>query len=196
MKIKKLFPVIAALCIMAAVFSGCNTNRNTQYDDLNAMLDVNYSKVVLTVTDTFSEDAVLVSEYTMKYSDDSMTVNYSVERFSEVLLDSASSLKTTLVGEAVVADGKVTYVQGDEVNLDALKTSTGFNFKEEYLENIDLTGVYLMADVKNPSGFIGSSLTCTEMKVKATFLKIFYDIKITYRSQSGNQVECLYVFSL
>ncbi|MDE6586287.1 MAG: hypothetical protein K2K80_06380 [Clostridia bacterium] len=196
MKIKKLSPVIAALCITAAVFSGCNTNHNTQYDELNAMLDVNYSKVVLTVTDTFGADAVLVSEYTIKFSDDGMTVNYSVERFSEVSLDFVPSLKTTLVGEALVADGKVTYVQGDEVNMDALTTGTGFDFKEEYFDNIDLTGVYLMADVNNPSGFIGSSLTCTEMKVKATFLKIFYDIKITYRSQSGNQVECLYVFSL
>lgn len=198
MKIKKLIPVIVAVCVSAAVLSGCGGRRSSskEYKELNAKLDRNYSQIVLTVTNTFEEESILVSEYTMKFSDGGMTVNYSVERFSELSLDSAAPAKTTLVGEAVVAGGKVTYVQGEEVSLDAVTAGIGFDFQKEYFENVELTGVYLKADVKNPSKFMRSELTCTEMKVNATFLEAFYDIQITYRAQNGSHVEYLYVFSL
>ncbi|MDE6676734.1 MAG: hypothetical protein K2K12_03355, partial [Clostridia bacterium] len=65
-----------------------------------------------------------------------------------------------------------------------------------YYKNVDLTAMFLKADNKNPSGFMGSELSCTEMKVYATFLEIFYKIEITYRAETGNYVEYLYVFSL
>lgn len=198
MNIKKLVPVVMTLCVSVAVFGGCGEKRGAgkEYDELNAKLGLNYSQIVLTVKNSFDEDSVLTSEYTMKFSDGGMTVSYSVERFSEASLDSTVPAKTKLTGEAVVAGGNVTYTQGEEVSLDAVTAGTGLNFKKEYFENIELTGVYLMADVKNPSGFMGSSLTCTQMKVKATFLEVFYDIQITYRAQNGNFVEYLYVFSL
>lgn len=195
MKIKKLIPVMMALCVATAVFSGCGKHRSKEYNELNAKLEFNYSQIVLRVTNTFDEESILTSEYTMKFSDDGMTVNYSVERFSELSIDSAAPAKTKLVGEAMIADGKVTYVQGEEVNLDALTVGTGINFKESYFKNAELTGMYLKADVKNPSGFMGSELTCTDMKVYATFLEIFYDIEIEYQAQNGNHVRYLYLFS-
>lgn len=202
MKIKKLIPVIMALGISAAAFGGCTENGNNEnntvneYAELNAMLSRNYSQIVLTVTNTFGEETVLTDEYAMKFSDGSVNVKYSVERFTEISIDSAASEKTKIVGEAVVAGGEVTYVQGKEVNLDAVTAGAGLNFKEEYFENIDLTGNYLKADVRNPSGFMGSELSCTEMKVYATFFNIFYEIKITYKAQNGNSVEYLYDFSM
>ncbi|MDE6059291.1 MAG: hypothetical protein K2G44_04540 [Clostridia bacterium] len=195
MKIKKLIPVMMALCVGTAVFSGCGS-YSKEYAELNAKLDLNYSQVVLTVTNDFGEGAVLTSEYTMKFSDGSMTVNYGIERFSELSIDSTAPAKTKLVGEAVIADGKVSYVQGEEANLDVVKSGVGINFKESYFKNVELTGMYLKADIKNPSGFMGSELSCTEMKVYATFLEIFYKIEITYRAETGNFVEYLYVFSL
>ena len=195
---KKRIFAISALCAAAAVIGGCTVkpeeNTFNEYDELNAMLAVNYSQIDLTVTNTFDDESVLTSEYTMKFSDGSTTVNYSVERFAGISLDSASSLITTLTGEAVIADGKVTYVQGDAVSLDALASATALDFKEEYFENVELTGVYLRADVTNAGGFTGSELTCTDMKVEATFLEFFYTIKITYTAQGGNCVEYLYNF--
>ena len=195
MKIKKHIPVILAVCAAAAVFGGCSTEDTKEYDALNEKLNFNYSKIVLTVTNTIDEESVLTSEYVMKFSDGGMTVNYSVERFAELSLDSVASEKYTFVGEANIAGGKVTYVSGDEVNLDALTAGTGLNFKNDYFENVDLTDVYIKADVKDPSGFMGSPLTCTDMKVEASFLQIFYNIQITYLAQNGNRVKYIYAFS-
>lgn len=193
MKIKKLIPAVTVL-LAAAVLGGCKTKQNNEYDALNKMLDYDYSQIVLTVTNDFGGEAVLVSEYTMKISDSGVTVNYSVERFSGLSLGSTTAEKTTLTGEATVAGGEVTYVSGDEADLGAVTASGGFDFQKDYFENADLTETYLTADVKNPSAFMGSEITCTEMKVKAIFIDRFYEIKINYKSQSGALVEYKYVF--
>lgn len=196
MKIKRLIPAILALCAASVVFGGCDEKENKEYDELNAKLGLHYSQIVLTVTDSFGKEGTLVSEYVMNFSDGGMAVDYSVERFSELSLDTVSPAKTTLTGEATVSDGKVTYVEGDEVNLDAVVAGTGLEFKEEYFENADLSGIYLKADVKNPSGFMGSELNCTDMKVTASFLEVFYEIRINYTAENGNGVEYVYVFTL
>lgn len=196
MRIKKLIPAVTVLCA-AAVLGGCKTKQNNEYDALNKMLDHDYSQIVLTVTNDFGGDAVLVSEYTMKFSEGGATVNYSVERFSELSLGSAVAEKTTLTGEATVIGGKVTYVSGDEVDLSAVTASGGFDFQEKYFENADLTGVYFKADLKNASAassFLHTDVQCTDMKVFATFLNHFYNIQITYKSESGSLVEYNYDF--
>lgn len=198
MKIKKHIPVIMTLCVVAAVCGGCATEETpanpAEYEELNAKLKLNYSQIVLTVTNEIDEKTVLNSEYTMKFSGGTTTITYSVEQLSELSLDSTASEKITLVGEAKVENGNVSYVSGDSANLDVLTAGAGLNFKKEYFANIDLTGVYLDADVTNPGGFMGSALDCTEMKVYATFLVAFYDIKVTYTAQNGNHVEYLYTF--
>ena len=196
MKIKKSIPVILASCAAVAVLGGCSTDEGSKYDELNAKLDLNYSQIVLTVTNAYDDETVLTSEYTMKFIEDIVKINYSVERFAEASLDSAITEKTTIVGEAVVMGSNVFYVEGEEVSLDALTDGTGLNFKKEYFANADLTDGSLKADVTNPGGFMGSSFTCSDMKVNATFSEAFNEIKITYRSQSGHQVEYLYAFTV
>ena len=196
MKITKRIPVIMTLCVAAAVVGGCTTGNAKEYDALNEKLNHKYSQIVLTVTDAFDENSVLKSEYTMTFPSGAMKVNYSVERFAELSLDFVADQKTTLVGEATVAGGNIVYGDGDKVDLTALASGTGLNFKEEYFANIDLTGMYLKADVTNPGGFTGTELNCTGMKVNATFLEVFYTIQITYTAQNGNAVEYLYTFTV
>lgn len=201
MKMKKFIPVFTVLCIAAAAVSGCKTKSNDgvrdKYDGLNTMLAMNYSKVVLTVENDYGEET-LESIYTMSFYDGGMTVEYSVERFSEVSIDSSAQLKTAVVGEARIEGGEITYIDGEPVSLEAVTAVGGLNFKKEYFENADLTENYLIADVKDPSGFIGSEIICTDMKVKAIYLyslNTFNSINITYKTQSGNSVKYLYKFS-
>lgn len=190
---KKIFAVAAACA--AALSLGACTTASDEYAPLNAMLDLSYSKITLTVTDTFDDSASLISVYEMEYSDGGVTVKYSVERFTELSLDApAANEKTTLTGTAQIKDGAVT--GGENVNLPATIADTGLTFKGEYFENADLTGVYLKADVKNASGFTGTDIVCSDMKVFATFLESFYEITITYTGENGNAVECVYKFSI
>ncbi len=197
MKIKKSIPVILAACAAVAVVGGCATDDSSKYDELNAKLDLNYSKIVLTVTDKFDEDMVLTDEYEMTFSGGVVTVNYSVERFAEISLDSAAAEKITIEGKAAVMGGKITYIRGEEVSLDALIAGSGLNFKKEYFSYAELTDSRLKADVTNPGGFMGSSsLSCTDMKVNAAFGDAFNTVTITYTAQGGNEVEYLYTFTV
>ena len=196
MKIKKSIPVVLAACAAVAVLGGCTTDDAEKYDELNAKLDLNYSQIVLTVTNTYDEKTVLTDEYTMKFVEGVVTVNYSIERFAEISLDSATIEKTTIVGKAAVMGSDIIYIDGEEVPLDAITSGTGLDFKKEYFANAELTDSYIKADVTIPSGFMGTSVTCSNMKVNATFNEAFNDIKITYHSQNGQEVEYLYAFTI
>ena len=192
---KKPIIMLAAVCAAACCLSAC-TN---EYDALNAMLDADYSQIVITVTDAFDENTRLQSEYVINFSESETTVNYTVEKFVAIG-DSLDALltdtKTVLTGEAVIQGGVIVSVNGDETDLPALVTKRGLNFKKRYFQNAQLTGVYLEADVKNASGFLGSDLSYTNMKVRATFFNVFENIRITYTSESGNEVEYNYVFTI
>lgn len=197
MKTIKYVPIVVAACAAAAVFGGCATENDAKYDELNAKLKLDYSQIVLTVTDTIDEETVLTSEYTMNFiTGGNIKVNYSVERFSEVSLGLSADEKITLTGEALVMGGDVIYIDGDEVTLDALVDGKGLDFHVSYFANADLTESYFKADVTNPGGFLGSSLSCSDMKVNAVFGTAFSTINITYKAQAGNKVEYLYAFTI
>ena len=199
---KKRIFTIAAVCAAVCCLGACAEHKEPVKDELealNAMLKADYSQIVLTVTDTFDETASLTSEYTFTYSGDTVTVAYTVERFAgadDMMNDPLGSLKTTLTGEAVIKDGVIVSLNGDDVGLTADNVRLGLTFKAEYFEVTEISGVRFTADVKNVRGFLDWTLPCTNMKVRATFLEVFYDIQITYTSAIGSNVEYKYVFTL
>ena len=197
---KKQIFVLAVAIAAACGLTACDDKAPavSKYDKLNEMLDASYSQLEITVTEAFAdENLTLTSEYTVKYSESGVTVSYTVEKLAEIALDSPSSdVKTTLAGEAVIKGGVVVSHEGDFVSLSSEIAKPGFCFKEEYFENADLTEMYLKADVKDVSGFLGTQLTCTDMKVNAAFVDAFHNINIVYLSESGNEVKYEYVFTL
>lgn len=196
---KKKILALAAVCVAACCLGACDSSSNipaNDFDKLNAMLHADYSRVVITVTDTFDENTSLTSEYAVNYSDDGITVNYVVEKFAELSLDDPQEdVKRVLRGEALIQGGAVVSVEGDDIGLTAEIAEMGFVFQEDYFENVELTGIQLKADVKEPAAFFGLQMDCTDMKVAATFLDVFFDINITYTSASG-QVEYTYAFEI
>lgn len=194
---KKQLIMIATIGVAVCCLGACKKASNgNEYDALNSMLDANYSNIELTVTDTIDENLALTSLYTISYAQSEITVKYSVEKLTEISLDNPTSgIKTTLIGEAVIKDGSVT-INGDDAGITADIAEMKLTFKSDYFTNTQLTGNYLKADVKNVSAFLGSQISCTEMKVNATFLEVFYDIQITYTAESGSKVEYKYVFNI
>ena len=196
---KRLLTIAAigvAVCCLGACKPASSGTAADEYDDLNAMLNADYSQIVLTVTNTYDEDTSLKSEYTITYSETQITVEYSVERFVDISLDNPSKeIKTTLSGVAVIINDDISF-NGDEVDITAEIAKPGLTFKKDYFKNAQLTGNYLIADVKNASAFLGSQLNCSDMKVNAIFLDMFYEIQISYISESGNKVEIEYLFNI
>ena len=187
-----------AVCAAAFGFGACSCNKGGDGRDsvsfLNEMLDANYSQIILTVTDTFDKDTSLESEYIINYSENEITVEYTVEEFSSLSLgDSSTDFKTVKSGTATIKDGKVAFV-GDDVGISADFANPKFNFKEEYFENVDLKDISFKADVKNPTAFLGLSVNYSDMKVSAIFVNIFTSLRISY-TENGRQVEYNYEFS-
>ena len=199
---KKIIMVLA-ICAAAVSFSACDiscniTNNNGEgnadrFATLNGMLGANYSKITLTVKDTFDSELTLDSVYIINYGD-TITVEYSVERLAEISIDNPpSKIKASYNGTATIENGVVT--GGEEIGLDASIASTGLSFKDEYFENVTLTDMFLQADVKNASAFFGSNISCTNMRVYAEFFPALKNIEIIYTAQSGNKVEYKYSFT-
>lgn len=193
---KKQIVAIFTACAAVACLGACKKSSASQYNALNDMLCIDYSEIILTVTDTFGDGISLTGEYVLKPADGGVNVSYSVERFAQMSLDSAAPEKTTLKGEALVSGDKVDYLGGDEIAFPSGFRASGLHFKKEYFLNADLTGNYLKADVKNGGEFLGAAINCTDMKVFATFLEVFYEIEITYKSEEGHSIEYRYQFNL
>lgn len=198
---KKSVFLLAAVCA-AACLTGCGTEseraRDDRYEHLNEMLRAEYSRIVLTVTDTFDGGTFLKSEYVLSYSDGGVTVEYTAERFAVIgdLGEPLPEAKTTLSGRAVVKDGVIVSAEGDDVGLSADIAKTGFTFKEEYFENAEFGDVFFAADVKDADAFFGTRISGSGMKAEATFFDVFSELSVTYLSAGGYDVEFRYVFSL
>ena len=192
---KKSILLITAVCAASCALSACGKKKVNAYDNLNSMVEASYSQVTISVNNTFTqEDVTLESVYTLIYNKDQVTVQYKVERFNDGLsLDSPDTdVKTTLSGTAVIVGDSVT--GGNDVGLTADIASLSFEFKEEYFANVTIGESQLTADVTNTSGFLGTKLTCTNMKVNAQFSDVFESITITYK-QGLNEVEYSYIFT-
>lgn len=195
---KKQILMLTAVCAAACCLGACGEPYD-EYATLNDMINADYSQVVLTVTDTFDEHTSLSSVYTIKYSGVTVTVEYEVEKFTKIdasLDGPAEDVITTLTGVMVIEGGVVTSRDGDDVCLTAEVAYIGLEFKKEYFANAELTGNFLRAEVTDASAFLGSQLTCTDMRVYATFIEVFNEINITYISGSGSFVEYDYIFTI
>lgn len=199
---KKGFLTIAAICAMACCFSACELTPagadGETCEKLNEMLAADYSEVTLTVRNTFDEDTFLESKYVISYLDEGAAVTYSVERFSEIGdgFDAVADVKKTLSGTAVISDGEVVSVVGDDIGLSASITERGLDFKESYFADVESGDMYFEATVKDADAFMGTQLDCSGMTVSATFLDLFYMIRIEYTSANGSSVMWRYDFNL
>ncbi len=193
---KKIIFILAAVCAAVCCLGACTKSESDCYDSLDKMMKMSYSQIDVSVTDTFDENTSLTSEYNVSYSEKNITVIYVVEKFSALELDSPlPGFKTTIRGEAVIENGVIVSVNGDKVDIPMSVTKPGFTFKKKYFTDAKLTDAYFIADVKEPNRFFDTNIPCSNMKVKATFLEVFHDIRITYTSDSGSEVEYKYMFT-
>lgn len=195
---KKQLIAIAAIGVSLCCLSACTkTDKNNKYDALNEMLEANYFRIELTITDTFDEDTSLESNYYIDYSDSFIFVEYTIEKFAEISLESPSTdIKTTLIGQVIIKDGTIVTVIGDDAGITAEIANITLSFDESYFKNIYLTDDYIEADVKDESGFLGHNINCTNMSMRASFNNVFSRMEITYTSTIGSVVEYVFEFKI
>ena len=194
---KKIFTIVLFTVIAVLTFCGCekgNTNK-VDYDMLTQKLSVDYSGWTLTVT-TKKDDVTLTDKFTVKNDSVQTEIEYTIETLGELSFDNDSEFITRKSGNAVIKDGKVQTINGDEVSLDIEKlTNIGLTFKAEYFSNAVFSDTSFSATVIKPSDFMGEQLSCTNMAVSSTFEAKFSQINITYTSDNGAKIVCNYSFA-
>ena len=204
---KKIILILVLVLAAFMCFTACDLGNGEQssfddYENLNKMLTMNYSQITVTVKTEFDTELELTSSFVISYLENETTVDYKVERFTQMSADKPiNGTKVTLEGQAIVKDNVVTMKDssGKDVNIIAdiaAASQMGFYFKEENFDNIDLSGIYFRADVVDVYAFMGEAIHCDDMRIEATFVESFNDIKLTYTEENGTRVECKYEFEM
>ena len=212
---KTLIPLILILtllmCFVSCDFDDGKKNNNneskteqsteipeankTTYEILNELVQVNYKKVELDIT-TITGDIELESSYVLTDS----IVAYSVEQLNMLPSDGnieniSPNYKVTLMGTAIIENGKVVKLDGESVTLpsyDDLKGS--FNFKEGNFKNIKTENGKFTADVSSPSEFLGIEKFLNDMKIVVDYnFSALQKITITYKT-TNSTVTIVYEF--
>ena len=193
---KKLILAIAAVGAAAACFGACGKNNGgfNHYDEINKLFNLDYSKIEVTVTDTFDADTVLVSTYTVTYSGDVITVVYNIEEPTGISMETGALETTKYTGTATINNGVV----DDSVGKLKIDSTAKITFKASYFSNVNeaLLDIKLDADVKNPSAFMGTQIACTDMHVVADYFDSFSSMEITYTGEKQNSVKINYIFTV
>lgn len=193
---KKYIVIAIITVVLALTLCACTVNINinqADYDKLTSMLDATYSGWTLTVK-TSSSNVELENKFVITKEAEHTTIEYKIEELGLLSMDSDSEFKVEHKGSAVVKDGKIVSLNGEEVDVQLEKLETiGLTFKSDYFENVKMTDSAIQADVKDPSGFLGTDISCTDMKLVAGFGSSFNYIRITYKA-NGADVEYNYEF--
>ena len=193
---------IALILMLALIFSliscgGEPTPPNpTVYDELNGLLNKEYKRASMTVTETAPGIGVISGTYEIEGTDE-ITVTYTFELFSVIdpTAPIPDKIKQEYSGSMVVKDGKITAQNGEPCNV-TVETIGAKNlvFNGEYFENVSVGGGLFSARVKNPGGFMGIS-GATDMTVSVVYDDVSHSISISYVTQNGNKIEISYSLS-
>ena len=163
-------------------------------DKINALIANKPANVALKITTT-TGGLSLNAEYTVADT----AVTYKVEKYNTLpdLYGDYDVNKSTLEGSAVIADGVVTEIDGETVEIPEFDTLTGkFTFALSNLTNIqDSFGVF-SADVKTPATFLGIAETdATNVKVSVTYTNTaIAAMTVTYKTPASSSVTLAYTF--
>ena len=195
---KRVVIAIIISVALALALCACEVTINVSqadYDKLTSMLDSAYSGWTLTVSTT-KGDVTLENKFVVTKETEQTKIDYTVEKLNELSMDSDSEFKTRYVGTATIVDGKITSINGDEVSVELEKLDkVGLTFKTDYFQNAKMTANAISADVKDPSGFLGVDVTCSDMKLVASFGEKFDYIRISYKTEDGSTVVYNYDFA-
>lgn len=195
---KSICILIVVLCLLM-VLCACNIlpTADKNINALNDKLAANYTGWTIKVT-TIKSDVTLTNQFVVTKRDADFKVEYTLEELTEISIDKPTAdFKTVISGTAIVKNGQVVSIDGDDVVLPVENLDTiGLKFSNSCLSDVALTSTALVANVSSPKDFIGKDIETTDMKVSAVFTDSAFEyISISYTAQDGASVTIRYTFN-
>lgn len=202
-----IITVVIILAITAIFMTACNKKgKQDVYATLDALVAKEYANVTVNVT-TAKQGHTLKDKYVISASDEQSTITYTIEELNTFDLASGSipeNYKTVKTGVAKVKDGKVTEINGDEVNIEFEKIGTSvFTFKQEYFANVvettdDSDNDIFSADISDMKAFMKAKDECVGAKIVVKYNKTedkLVSIEISYSTQTSTNVQMSYNYN-
>ena len=202
---KRIILLFALLTVVALLFAACSNPSVNDFQKINDLLKVSYSKVTV-VVNTKTDDFELNGNFTLTDNGNSTIIDYKYDRINSFevgsdgnIADADSEFIVTEEGTVevrngkIIDDGEIVDFPFDELNI------SGFSFKQAFFKNAKLNGAKLEADVVNAQQFTGNAaLNCKDMHVvvvRNTKADTLTSIELTYTSENGAAVKISYLFT-
>ena len=175
---------------------GANSGENNIYSVLDDLSKKEYDSIKVDIK-TSSDFAKLYSTYTLN----DKHVIYSIEKLNLLTSsgnfeDLSSNYKTTFTGYALLENGRVVEIDGNnDVVLPTYNELKGnFNFTEDNFENVVVENNLFEADVISPSKFYGTDVAMSNLSVKVEYTEeTLIGITLSYTTTNAT-VETVYAF--
>ena len=193
--------IVVVLLFVSVCLCSCKDNGET-LRKIEIMLRQDYEVIRVNV-DTSKDDITLNGEYVFTRSgEDKIEIEYSYEQLANFDVDdgvitSPSEFKETRVGTAVVENGQIVSIDGDNIEPETLTNLlfSSITLRNSFFKNVKISDYTFKADVVNAKGFLNKpDFEGTNMKVEFGFRKSLDRIEIRY-DLSGAQVTLTYKFT-
>jgi hypothetical protein len=201
--IRKLCLILS--CLLLVSFVGCKdkekeTDNTINYAKYSAMISKDFDSFTLKVT-TKLDDDTLNGQYTVETVTAGKKITYSYQKINEIIEENGEYVfpeeyKSTLNGELLINGNVILSQNGEDLNLPFDKISSiGLEFEADFFENVTQTDKSFSATVVNPSGYVGRTLSCTQMTTTLRFIEdTLIKLEISYLSEHGASVYIEYSF--
>lgn len=173
-KIAWIVSLLLCLCTCFGLLAGCDKKeQKSLYEQLNDYAGKTYSTVVLnlSVTKQGGIDDTLIGKYTAKKTADGYSVEFEYTKYNLIFAGESGGLQEstqTCKGTAVYRNGELAESTGDKLNY-SVSTSLSIRFDESNLSDQQKSDGKLSAKVKNPSAFLQSEVTYTNVFFTAEY---------------------------
>ena len=204
---KKIITSIILLLVIALSFTSCELIEekfgDPLYKQLNTLANSEHDDYTVSVTITDKNTNTLNESYVVTTAENgNTTIYYTVERLNKFIVNGNNitppiSYKQVLTGNAVVNNGNLFGLEGDDIDVDftEFKLPT-FNFSKDSLGNVVAEDNTLTADVISQSDFLGFTLTEGEAMLEVEFDDTaIHSITLTFKTAAENDVILVYTFN-
>jgi len=166
---KRLFIITLVLSILVLSLSSCKKIVIDEFEDVNKVLNMEYSKIEVTIC-TSKDDLSLSSSYSIEKSEnDTYILTYSIEKYNELSLEKENneSNKSVFTGNETIEKGKTSKFLNENLAITVNDSSLSkFVINKNTSSKYTYTDAMYSGDINYPKALFGINSNDCKMTIK------------------------------